>query len=684
MTRDEWREVDAAVADALELDAPDRAAFLQQRLGGRDHLIREASSLLAYSDQADEPMVVAPENPWIGRHVGAYRIIELAGEGGMGVVWAAERADGQFERRVAVKFLATLFPSSVSLERFLRERDILARLDHSNIARLLDAGVADETQPYLVMEWVDGTRVDDYCRALDIPRILGLFRQVCDAVEYAHRRLVTHRDIKSANLLVTPQGQVKLLDFGIAQFGDPELAGRDRTAPIARVLTPEYASPEHLRGDPVTTSTDVYSLGVVLYELLAGNRPFHFEGKTLADIVANAGRAAPPRPSSLRPSIPAELDAIVLKAMRAEPVERYGSAAELAADIDHFLGGRPVRARPAGALYVASKFVRRNRLAVAGATVAILLIAASAVIATRQRIQAERRFSQLRQLAHSVIFEFQDDISRLHGTLEVRRRMVARSLEYLDSLAAESRGDPQLLLEVAKGYDRLGAVQGKHSIANLGDFSGGLTSIRKARAALEELLRRRPNDFDAQCTLGDVLFDMSVIQQRVNGEDAQATLNEGVGWWEKVAKQYPDRERALRGLASAKFFSGDLEGALVLYQKLDARNEALVSRMLAARETDDGRARRLIDRAIEIDTSQVAAKPRDRLSRLDLSFDLSMLGNWHKNRNETRAALGAFEKVLEIREQLVNEDARDEQAKDRLLFVLCEMGQLHLTRQEYL
>jgi len=698
MTQEEWREVDGAVADALELAPGERERFLHGRLEGREDLIREACSLLAYSERGDpDPVVVPPAALWAGRQVGPYRITKLAGEGGMGVVWSAERADGQFQRRVAVKFLSALFPSSASIERFLMERDILARLDHPHIARLLDAGMVEQSQPYLVMEWVEGKRIDEYCgeHRLAPAEILRLFRQVCAAVAYAHQRLVVHRDLKPSNLLVTPEGQVKLLDFGIAKMMEPGRSAEDATVQMARALTPEYASPEHLRGEPVTTATDVYSLGVVLYELLTGERPFRLEGKTLGQMVEEAGRVEADRPSSRRRGLGPELDAIVLKAMRAQPSERYGSAGELAEDIDNFLAGRPVRARPAGALYVAAKFVRRHWFPVAGAALALALIAGSAIVATRQRIRAERRFEQLRQLAGAVIFEFQDNISLLPGTLEVRRQMVKRSLEYLDSLAADAHDDPRLLFELGRGYERLAQVQGQPSIANLGDFPGGLASIRKARRALESLLELRPRDFDAACELGDVLFVTANIQQRVAKEDYQSTFREGIQYWENLAGRYPDRERALQGLAAAMFYKPDLERALALYEQLAARDPgkdthlrdiALVSRYLAGdaeKRGDFERGRRLVDRAVEIDRQRVRLRPLDRQAWLELSFDLSMLATWHEGTSDPRGAIRAFEEVLAIREDLVRQDDRDEQAKDRLLYVLCALGRLHGRLREY-
>ena len=697
MTDQEWNRVDAAVSAALELSAEQRDRFVAKHLDGREDLIAEARSLLAYDgDPRPDPLAIVGERDWTGRHIGPYKITGKAGEGGMGVVYSAERDDGQFHRQVAVKFLSSLFPLPLTLDRFLLERDILARLDHPNITRLLDAGFAGGHEPYLVMEWVEGKRIDEHVResGLDLGAILRLFRQVCAAVEYAHRQLVIHKDLKPSNIFVTG-GQAKLLDFGVAKLLDPARAANDLTAPMSRILTPDYSSPEQLRGEPVTTLTDVYSLGVALYELLAGKRPFEFGNKTFGQIVEQAGRVQPPKPSSVRRELPHEIDAIVFKAMAPDPAERYGSAAEMAADLDNFLEGRPVKARPASAWYVARKFVRRNWLAVAAAAAAMTLISGSAIVAIRQRNKAEQRFAQLRQLSGAVIFEFEDGISNLPGTLEVRRKMVRRSLNYMDSLADDGQNDPQLLSELAQGYKHLATVQGKPSEANLGDFSGALASAHKAERELERLLVLHPKDFETACDIGDMLFLTGQIQQRVPGEDSAATFRKGVQYWEALASQYPERERVMSGLAGALFYKPDFERALVLYEQLTQRNPqkasytrnvALMCRYISGttlKQHDFQKTRRLIDRAVGIDRGRVQAAPLDRLARLDLSFDLSQESSLDVMQHDLRTATRASEEVLAIREELVRLDARDEQAQDRLFYALVELAWLRRQSHDY-
>jgi len=269
--------------------------------------------------------------------------------------------------------------------------------------------------------------------------------------------------------------------------------------------------------------------------------------------------------------------------------------------------------------------------------------------------------------------------------------MVKRSLEYLDSLAADSRDDPRLLAEIGRGYQRMAQVQGKPSQASLGDFRGALASARKGRATFERLLELQPRDVGAACDLGDLIFLTGTIQSRVENEDYQATYREGVAWWENLAKRNPDDERVLRGLATAMFYKRDTERALALYEQLSARpggetryqrDIALMCRTLAYK-ADPDRQRKLVDRAIDIDRRRVEQRPLDREARLDLSFDLSMLATWHESTGDPRGAIPVFQQVLATREELVRQDPRDEQAKDRLLYALCALGEVHGRLHEY-
>jgi serine/threonine-protein kinase len=406
------------LALAAESLAPERRErFLREQCGDDAELRAEVEALVARLEEPltfldgsalDVPVPLEPHailgrDPMLGRRVGAYRLDALIGAGGMGAVYRASRQDGLLQHQVAIKVLHRKHAEGAEHARFQAEWQTLAKLGHPNIARLLDAGRTADGIPYLVMELVDGAPIDEYCDAhrLSLDARIRLFQQVARAVHFAHQNLVVHRDLKPANILVTGEGVPKLLDFGIAKVLDPAAGEHDAalTGEWARALTPDYASPEQLRGDAVSTASDVYPLGVVLYELLTGKRPYRFETARREEI-ERILRAATPRPSaaaSLRdPGVAArrrstpgrvqrrlrgDLDAIVSVALREDPARRYASAAELADDLQRHLDFRPVRARPDRLLYRTAKHVRRNRLAV-GAAAALVLALALGIAAT--------------------------------------------------------------------------------------------------------------------------------------------------------------------------------------------------------------------------------------------------------------------------------------------------------------
>jgi serine/threonine-protein kinase len=436
---DRWRQIEAALEAALEVQPNNRSAFLDRLCAGDGELRLEVDSLLAAGSRDDDFLEIPVDAfaaPYLeevagipleadspGAMVGRYRLIERIGRGGMGTVWRAERADGQFEQQVALKLVKRGMDSEEILDRFLRERQILARLEHPGIARLLDGGVSEDGRPYFVMEYVAGEPITLHCdrRRLPIEERLRLFVEACRAVQYAHRNLVVHRDLKPANVLVTEESQVKLLDFGIAKLLDDE-QGATRAWPGGLLMTPEYASPEQVGGGPVTTASDVYQLGVLLYELLSGHRPYSVAGRTPTDVGRAVLESTPPRPSTavrrvtsivhrngdteqvdpavvterrgtnlerLRRRLRGDLDTIAMGSLRKEPDRRYPTAEDLAQDVERHLSHLPIRFGNDDFAYRARKYLRRHRIGVTAAAVGVLLIAGGASLYTVQ-VRTER------------------------------------------------------------------------------------------------------------------------------------------------------------------------------------------------------------------------------------------------------------------------------------------------------
>ena len=528
------------VDKALEISPAERPAYLDSVC--QDSSLRQyVESLLGSYRQADdflrEPALIThasvlepgPVDSWLGRRLGPYQLIEEIGQGGMGAVYRAVRADDQYQKQVAIKLVGTGFETRFARARFRSERQILATLEHPNIARLLDGGTADDGSPYFVMELVEGIPIHQYCDAhkLSITERLRLFRTVCSAIQYAHQSLVVHRDLKPANILVTSEGVPKLLDFGIAKILDANaFAGEvEPTIDFLRMLTPEYASPEQVRGEAISTASDVYSLGVVLYLLLTGHRPYKVDGlspEAMRGAVCGTEPALPSvavkrtektngpdasskvtltpgsvssvrdaKPDKLSRALAGDLDNIVLKSLQKEPRRRYTSVEQFSEDIRRYMAGLPIAARPDTLLYRAGKFVKRNKVPVAAAALLLLSLCGGlaatlweAHIARVERAKAERRFNDVREVANSLMFEIHDSIKDLPGSTPARKLLVDRSLRYLDNLSREASGDASLQRELAAAYEKVGDVMGSPLPRHLGDTPGALASYRKAALIL--------------------------------------------------------------------------------------------------------------------------------------------------------------------------------------------------------
>lgn len=517
-----WKRVKSAYAEAIELPPDIRPSFLASL---DDQVKIHVTRLLAADGVADDfidrPFLLergslAPEEAVVGTVIDDYQILEVLGSGGMGTVYLAEHSGEGFSQRVALKLIKRGMDTDMVLRRFLTERQILASLDHPNIARMVDGGSTPSGLPYFVMEHVEGLPIKSYCdrNDLGINERIELFAKVCATVSYAHQKLVVHRDLKPSNILVTPSGEPKLLDFGIAKLLQPNWneSSEPLTATQFRILTPEYSSPEQLRGEATTTATDVYSLGVMLYELLTGVRPHQRKKKDPQVLVAEIESSDPVKPSDAvledrQKSIAADitdntlvaqtggassdttrkptmnsrqlkgdLDNIILKSIKPESDRRYASVQEFLDDLRNFLSGLPVRATADSRSYRLKKFFRRHRTFVTVAAATGLLLAGTTaftgwqyVRAERQRERAQRQFEETRSLSKSVLYELHDAIESLEGSTQARALLVSKAIEYLDRLAADNSSDPTLQTELADAYQRIGDIQGGLWRSNLGN-----------------------------------------------------------------------------------------------------------------------------------------------------------------------------------------------------------------------
>jgi serine/threonine protein kinase/tetratricopeptide (TPR) repeat protein len=633
MDSKQWQKVKELFSATLDLPANERPSFLANV---EESLRFEVEKLLANYDDAEnfinEPAVVElgledsdSNSSLIGKKIDDYLILEEIGAGGMGAVFLAEQQTENLSHRVAVKLIKRGMDTNSVLKRFVMERQILANLEHPNIGRFLDGGSTAGGVPYFVMEYVEGLPIKKYCdaHASDTIARLELFRKVCAAVQFAHQNLIVHRDLKPSNILVTESGEPKLLDFGIAKLLNPDwsLATAEATATMFRVMTPEYASPEQLRGLPVTTASDVYSLGVVLYELLTGARPYKIESRSPEEVAREVLTQEPVKPSanskfkiqnskfnSKSPTDPngeqpttnkeqktnpksqipnpkslkGDLDNIILKALRKEPERRYQSVQEFSEDIRRHFEGLPVTAMADTVSYRVAKFVKRHKTGVfAVGLIALTLLTATAVTAwqsvqiRRERDKAEQRFNQVRKLANLVIFEYHDGIEKLVGSTAIREKMVKDAVEYLDNLSAESGADADLQKELAAAYQKIGDVQGNPYLANLGDQEGALASHQKALAIREALFSKMPNDVQSRVNLalsfekvGDVLWGKGSNNESKESYQKALAIIENLD----AEKSLPSSEnygfvRLHNRIGNTEEQIGDLSGALESYQK---------------------------------------------------------------------------------------------------------------------
>ncbi len=712
MTSERWKRIETLFEQTLEIPTAARPQFLQAI--GDPELRGEVESLLqshrqagAFLDEPDrffssESFELDALSP--GQIIDRYRIIREIGRGGMGAVFLAERADDEYRKQVALKLIKRGTDTDSVLRHFRNERQILAGFDHPNIARLLDGGTTESGLPYFVMEYIEGLPIDEYCNAhaLSVIGRLKLFREVCAAVSYAHRHLVIHRDIKRSNILVTAEGVPKLLDFGIAKLLQEDDAAQ-ATMTGLHLMTPASASPEQLRGQPVTTATDVYSLGIVLYELLCGRSPYQFSSQLPHDMARVITEAEPRKPSTtvtresrysqfeIRNSklLKGDLDNIALMALRKEPERRYQSVEQFSEDIRRHLEERPVLARKDTMGYRAAKFARRNKVGLAAAALVLLVLLGGIVatirqaqIANREKARAERRFNDVRKLANNVLFDYHDAIKALPGATKVRERLVNDALNYLDSLAGEAHGDPALQRELAAAYERVGDVRGGESNGSLGDVAGAVESYRKALGIRESLVALNPGDSQAR-------RDLASSHQKVGyrlldtGEASRGLehLQKAQALYLELTREQPANDDLQFELADtrnqlgkAMRQRGDLaaaleqhRAALVVCEKLvigNPQNQKYRRALWTSHEgvayalwlqNDVAGAIEANDKALALGEALIADNPINAEYRRALVLNYQNGGDYRKRSNE-RGALEYFRRAVALDEDLLAAD----------------------------
>ncbi len=737
-----WARVKELFEAAADLAPNERASLLSNECGGDDALRREVESLLESDSQTndfiEQPVLEiprdlfpeAPDESLAGRQFGAYQIIREIGRGGLGAVYLAARADDEYRKEVALKLVRRGLDTEDILRRFRNERQILAQLDHPNIARLIDGGTTDEGLPYFVMEYVNGEPIGAYCDAhsLGTTERLNLFRKVCAAVTFAHQNLVIHRDLKPSNILIASDGEPKLLDFGIAKLLGQDEEALAQTITSQRVMTPEYASPEQIKGERITTTSDVYSLGVLLYELLTGRRPYRLKTRTPEEIARAITEQEPERPSTavaqgggnskfeIRNSkfLRGDLDNIVLMAMRKEPARRYSSVGQFSEDIRRHLEGLPVIARKDTLRYRSEKFIRRHKVGVA----AVALIALSLVggiiatvsqakratrqarVAARERDRAQRRFDDVRHLSNALLFEIAPKIERLPGATEARHLLLTQSLKYLDSLAAESGDDLALQAELAAAYEKVGDLQGNPTNPNLIALADSLASYEKANAIRRKLLEINSRDAGQRRllannyrVLGDIRWQTKEPAESLKNSEAALSL------YQELLAEAPDSTELRLALAQTNHdigmnFStnGKKADSIAYFQKTIAAAEELRRRypnridvltLLANGHKQMGNAlsweqkqkegEAEMAKAVAINESLVAANPDDLTLQTGLYQTYMMTSNVHEEVNNSLANAYAF-KAFEIIQRVAEKDPANLRAKQQLAKACSRVG----------
>ena len=759
MTPERWQQVKEVLQSVLDQPSEAQNDFLKQAVRDDEPLRLEVESLLEFQEGNENFIETSAleitarsvgaeaQDEMAGAQIGPFQVEREIGRGGMGAVYLAQQNDDHYQRRVAIKIIKRGMDSDEIVRRFRNERQILANLTHPNIAGLYSGGTTDAGLPFFVMEYVEGKPINEYCEGQDlsIAERLKLFRTVCSAISYAHQNLVIHRDLKPSNILVTEAGVPKLLDFGIAKLlNAADAPEAQMTETLLRVMTPEYASPEQARGERMTTASDVYSLGVVLYELLTGRRPYRLKNRLPHEIAQIISERVPERPSTaisrvdempeghaqqsttttpathqprpgelakLRRSLRGDLDNIVLMAMRKDPARRYQSVEQFSEDIRRHLERLPVRARKDTFDYRASKFIRRNRLGVAAAAV-VLLVLLGGIFATRwEQRRAERRFNEVRALANSFLFEFDDSIKDLQGATPARELVVRRSLQYLDSLSQESANDPALQLELATAYERIGSIQGNSYYSNLGDTEGALRSYQTSVALLERITTTAPNKRAVKrqlaasyAGLADLLYVKTELPEALKNYERAVGLLRGLveedraneGLRNDLAILY-SHLGDLKGIPGGSNL-GDTQGALTAHREALRLRQELVSSnptnhewqfelasglssvgFLTNAVGDTNGASELLRRSIALLEGLAAAEPNNARYRMELLTEYMRFGSVLYDDGQYAEAADFARRTIKQLEATIADESKNSLTTYNLAMALNFLGR-NLTR----
>ena len=720
MTPERWQQVKEILNAALDRQGPAREAYLVEVCGDDNDLRGELDTLIKANDNAGEFL----ESPATGAvphytRIGPYQIIEEVGHGGMGSVYRAVRDDDQYQQEVAIKLIRPGMDTAFVRGRFRFERQVLAFLSHPNIARLLDGGTTEDGLPYFVMEFVDGLPITRYCteHSLNIRQRCQLFQKVCGAVAFAHRNLIIHRDLKPANILIAKDGEPKLLDFGIAKILLPEFApDATKTLAAARMLTPDYASPEQVTGELVSTATDIYSLGANLYELLAGTVPHKFGKATITEVERVIRDVDPPPPSAAGGrDLKGDLDNIILKAIEKDPIRRYSSVEQFSEDLGRYLEGQPVMARHPTLMYRAAKFVRRNRFAVtAGSVVLLVTLLGTATtfwqanVARAERDRAQRRFTEVRTLANTLILEL-DGVIASEGPVQARALIAQRAVQYLDRLSHETTGDQALQIELANAYEHLGNIQGRPATSNLGHADEALATYRKALLIRNAMADAAPKDIAAQSALATCLQRIGAMHRSMGDSKKSLELeHKALEIRENLLKVNPSNLEVKRDVATSYSTLASAFTEMGRWDEvLEARKRALelsteiananpnassdVANMSATKLRLAGiqlihgskpEALKNYRGAVEIDKQLLEKTPRNPQRKLNLAASYQGLGGALEDTGDLGGALAAFHEALEIRQELSTADPKDWRTASLYASTHYRIGLLELKRAQ--